>query len=263
MGEYSMELLETMEKVARGCGELMKEADRKRISVHEKSSFRDLVTEFDVQIQNYAVSELKKQYPGAGFICEESDRPVEGAGQLTFVIDPIDGTSNFIHHFHHSCTSIACVSDGRPIAGVIYNPFSDELFTAVENGGAYLNGERIHVTDGELTESLVLFGTSPYQLSMEEDTLKRISWMYRRCLDLRRSGSAALDLCYVAAGRAGLYFEASLSLWDYAAGALIVKEAGGVCVQLDGAPLAFDRTVKSSCLAGKRELLDESGLLKL
>ncbi|MCR5136715.1 MAG: inositol monophosphatase [Oscillospiraceae bacterium] len=251
-----MELIEAMAQVARGCGALMTEADQKRIAVREKSSFRDLVTEYDVRIQNYAVEELRRRYPEAGFICEEADSAVQGKGGLTFVIDPIDGTANFVHHFRHSCTSIACISEGRPVAAAIYNPFSDELFTATANGGAYLNGREIRISEGRLSESLVLFGTSPYRPELTEETLARIRSLYGRCLDLRRSGSAALDLCYVAAGRAGLYFELSLSLWDYAAGALIVKEAGGVCTQLDGTAPVFDRPAKCSCIAGPRALVE-------
>jgi len=239
-----------MIRVARRCGKMILSAGEGRIAAEQKTNFRDLVTDFDRRIQEYAVRALADAFPGAGFLCEEGDAGAAAAADLIFVIDPIDGTSNFVHHFRHSCTSIACLAEGQPAVGVVFDPYADELFSAERGSGAFLNGRRLAVDPAPLKESLVLFGTSPYDGSAAGRTFDRLRALYGDCQDLRRSGSAALDLCYVAAGRAGAFFEERLSLWDYAAGALLVTEAGGVCTQLSGAPLAFDGAGKSSCAAG-------------
>lgn len=254
-------LIAEMSRVARECGAIMRTAHSGTIEAETKTGFRDLVTTFDKKIQNYAVEELTKAFPGAHFVCEEGDSSHESADGLTFVIDPIDGTANFTHHYGHSCTSIACVQNGRPVAAAIYDAFRDELFTAEAGAGAYLNGEPIRIAAGDLAENLVLFGTAPYNLSLTDETLARVRSIYGRCQDIRRTGSAALDLCYVAAGRAGLYFEMELSLWDYAAGALIAEEAGAVCRRIDGGELNYVRPEKSSIIAGSEERIRESGLM--
>lgn len=250
-----------MTRIAGECGEIMRSAHSGTIESETKTGFRDLVTEFDKKVQKHAVESLANAFPGAHFICEEGDAPKAASSGLTFIIDPIDGTANFTHHYGHSCISIACTQNAVPIAAVIYNPFRDEFFTAEKGKGACLNGEPIHIFDGTLAESLVLFGTAPYNLSLADETLGRVRSIYGRCQDVRRTGSAALDLCYVAAGRAGLYFEMELSLWDFAAGALIVKEAGGKCCRIDGTELAFDSLAKSSIIAGSEERIVASKLI--
>ena len=254
-------LLETMSCVARECGRMMRKADVAHAAAKIKTSRRDLVTEYDVKIQAYAVEALAETFPDAHFICEEGAAAAQTEEGLTFIIDPIDGTTNFIHGFGHSCTSIACVQGGQPIAGAIYDVYKDELFTAVKAGGAFLNGKPIHVHGGSLAESIVMFGTSPYNIGCAEETFRRVSEIYGNCQDVRRSGSAALDLCYAACGRVGLFFESELSLWDFAAGALIVREAGGVCLTLDGGEMTFTEPHKCSCLAGSARCIRESGLL--
>ena len=254
------DMIETISKIARECGAVMLSAHSGTIESETKSGFRDLVTEFDKKIQKYAVERLSAAYPGAHFICEEGDSSHESADGLTFIIDPIDGTANFTHHYGHSCISIACTRGGTPECAAIYDPFRDELFTAQKGRGALLNDEPIHIAEGELSESLVLFGTSPYNMELVDETLNKLRSIYGCCQDIRRSGSAALDLCYVAAGRAGLFFELELSLWDYAAGALIVEEAGGICLTTDGKSLQYTRPVKSPVIAGSSARIWESGL---
>ena len=254
-------LLDTMCRVARECGRMMREADFAHAAAKIKTSRRDLVTEYDVKIQACAVEALAKAFPDAHFICEEGASAAPAEDGLTFVIDPIDGTTNFIHGFGHSCTSIACVQGGQPVAGAIYDVYKDELFTAEKDRGAYLNGKPIRVHGGSLAESIVMFGTSPYNTGYAEETFRRVREIYGRCQDVRRSGSAALDLCYAACGRVGLFFESELSLWDFAAGALIVREAGGVCLTLTGEPMTFTEPHKCSGLAGSARCVRESGLL--
>ena len=147
------------------------------------------------------------------------------------------------------------------MAAAIYDVYKDELFTAEKDAGAFLNGRPVHVHGGSLGEAIVMFGTSPYDIGCADETFRRAREIYGKCLDVRRSGSAALDLCYAACGRVGLFFESQLSLWDFAAGALIVREAGGVCLTQTGEPLTFTKPHKCSVLAGSARCVRESGFL--
>ena len=126
------------------------------------------------------------------------------------------------------------------VAGIVYNPYLDELFSATKGQGAFCNGEKISVSSQPMGKALVLFGTSLYDKDLFPKTIEVLSKYFNQALDIRRSGSAALDLCTVACGRAELYFELQVSPWDFAAGKLIVEEAGGVVTTIDGEPLSFD-----------------------
>ena len=214
-----------------------------------KSGHRDVVTEYDRRVQELLVERLGAACPGARFFCEENDRHDDLHAEHLFIIDPIDGTMNFVRGMNHSCLSVAYRHFGVAEAAAVYNPYVDEMFTAVNGGGAFLNGRALHASDAPLSESIVCCGTAPYREELTAETFRIMELAYRASLDIRRQGSAELDLCSVAAGRAGAYFELSLSLWDYAAGWLIVKEAGGVCTRLDGSPLPFDGS-KPTVLAG-------------
>ena len=214
-----------------------------------KSSRRDVVTEYDRRVQDLLTERLSAAVPGAKFFCEENMLQDDLHAEHLFIIDPIDGTMNFVHGFHHSCISVAYASRGELKAGAVYNPYVDELFSAVKGGGAFLNGRPLRMADVPLSESVVCVGTSPYREELTERTFALMQQVFRASLDIRRQGTAALDLCSVAAGRAGLFFELSLSYWDYAAGSLLVEEAGGRCLTVDGAPLPFDES-KSAILAG-------------
>ena len=190
------------------------------------------------------------------FFCEEQDEHDDlHAGEL-FIIDPIDGTMNFVHGFHHSCLSVAYVRGGELCAAAIYNPYVDEMFTAIRGEGAFLNGRPIRVGGEALRDSIVCFGTAPYDLDLADEGFALARLAFDASLDLRREGAAALDLCSVAAGRAGLYFEMRVSLWDYAAGLLIVQEAGGACARLDGRPLGLE-PARDSIAAGAPGALAE------
>lgn len=221
----------------------------------EKSGHRDVVTQYDQRVQAMLMEHLAAVVPGSSFYCEELAENCPLDGERVFIIDPIDGTMNFLKGLHHSCISIAYCERGELLAGAVYNPYADELFTAEKGKGAFLNGKPIHVAETTLADSLVHFGTSPYYDSVTDDTFAVARKVYAASLDVRRKGSAALDLCDVAAGRVGLYFEMSLSLWDYAAGALLVREAGGVVTRMDGSALPFDGG-KPSILAGNRDCVE-------
>lgn len=251
-------ILEKIEQIARECGANMLEHRPKQIST--KNSIRDIVTEVDMANQDKIVGFLSKEFKEAGFFSEESATDSFPDNELVFVIDPIDGTMNFTKDVGYSCVSIACFKEGRPYVGVVYNPYRDEMFTATLGGGAFCNGRLIAVTDQPLSNSLVQTNTSSYYPELCEEALKRIAQILPRCIDIRLQGAAALDICQVAAGRVGLYFESRISLWDYAAAALILTEAGGEILTLDGSPLTYD-TAKTSIIAGPINNIDESGLL--
>lgn len=252
----------TVEKI---CA-LMCEAERKAavlmLQAHDilsesKSGARDVVTEYDRQVQEQLIGELRSAVPGAHFFCEELGEQEKLDSEHVFIIDPIDGTMNFVRGFSHSCIAVAYASFGVTLASAIYNPYLDELFCAIRGGGAFLNGRPIHTAKDGLENSVVCFGTSPYRTDLAGKTFSLARTLFESSLDIRREGTAELDLCSVAAGRAGLYFELSLSLWDYAAGALLVEEAGGLCLTAEGLPLPCTGEKSSVVAAASPEIMKD------
>lgn len=233
---------------------LMKEAHV--VMAEEKSSCRDVVTEYDRRVQELLMQCLREALPNARFFCEEQEEKDDINAPALFVIDPIDGTMNFVRGFHHSCISIGYAEYGELKAAAIYNPYVDEMFTATLGGGAFLNGKPIHADDAPLRETLACFGTTPYEPAKAHRCFTLAEKVFAASLDLRREGSAALDLCSVAAGRAGLYFELAISPWDYAAGLLIAREAGCVCCTIDGQEMKLSAG-KSSVAAGGKTAVEE------
>ena len=215
------------------------------ILAERKTDRRDVVTEYDRRVQELLIRRFSEAVPDARFFCEH-----------VFIIDPIDGTMNFVHGLHHSCISAAYMSRGELRAAAICNPYVSELFSAVNGSGAFLNGRPIRVADAPLAETLVCCGTTPYNPELADRCFGLMKKAFLAGLDIRREGAAALDLCTVAAGRAGVFFELGLSLWDYAAGKLIVEEAGGVCRTLDGADLPCDAS-RPSVVAGGRQAVED------
>ena len=155
--------------------------------------------------------------------------------------------TNFIKDYHVSAISAGLAKDGEKYIGVVYNPYLDEMFTAERGKGAFLNGRPIHVSRNPLSEGIVLFGTAPYYEELSKKSFQMAYAYFKKALDVRRSGSAAIDLCSIAAGRAELFFELRLSPWDFAAGALIVEEAGGVVTTVEGGAVTLGQ--KCSVLA--------------
>ena len=145
---------------------------------------------------------------------------------------------------------------GEITAGVVYNPYNGEMFSALKGAGAYMNGERIHTREHELKESVFMFGTSPYYKELQDSTWKAARALFEATLDLRRGGSAAIDLCWLASGRAGVFLEMRLSPWDYAAAKIILEEAGGKMTAADGSPVTVD--CPSSVLAASSKAYDEA-----
>ena len=219
--------------LVKDCGKVILTADREKMAIDTKSGIADLVTEYDKKIQEQLAIGLKKILPEAKFIGEEGSSDKLSDDGYAFVVDPIDGTTNFIKDFHISAISVALLEGKEVVAGVVYNPYLDEIFYAIKGQGAFCNGKKISVSSQPMSNALVLFGSSPYDKSLFKETLEILSEYFYKALDIRRCGSAALDLCSVACGRAEVYFELQTSPWDFAAGKLLVEEAGGVVTTLD------------------------------
>ena len=247
-------IYDAMLSAERECAEII--LHKGRIHLHEKSCHRDVVTEYDSRVQALLVERLKEAVPDARFCCEESNMQDDLHAEHVFVIDPIDGTMNFVKNFNHSCISIGYLHNGVPTAAAVYDPYMDEMFSAIKGEGAWLNGTPIRAAETPLSENVFSMGTSPYIPESTDESFRLARIAYDASLDLRRGASAELDLAYVAAGRSGLFFELSLSFWDYAAGMLLVEEAGGKCTSLDFSPLPLDGR-KSSVLAGGRQCYDD------
>lgn len=247
-GTHNMsKLLNQIIEVARLGGEIIRNADRSDISIKDKAGKANFVTKYDCMVQNIVAEKLKAILPEAEFLGEEDDSSIDETKEYIFVVDPIDGTTNFIKDYHVSCISIGLLKNGKRYLGVVYNPYLDEMFYAVKGKGAFLNGTPIHVSSEDLSNGIVLFGSSPYNTELAKASFDLAYEYFTKALDIRRSGSAALDLCSVAAGRAELYFEMILSPWDFAAGALILEESGGIVSTLDGKEVPC--LVKTSILA--------------
>ena len=217
-----------------------------------KTGHRDVVTEYDRRVQELLMDRLSAAVPGAVFFCEENEQQGDLKAEHVFIIDPIDGTMNFVRGFHHSAISVAYMRSGVLRAASVYNPYAEECFSALAGEGAWCNGRPIHAGALPLSESVVCCGTAPYSPQLADSTFALMKKAFLASLDIRREGSAALDMCSTAAGRAGVYFEPTVSLWDIAAGLLLMQEAGGVCCRLDGSPVPLDGS-KTSILAGGKQ----------
>ncbi len=249
-------VIQEIRNTAREAGQLMLTA--KHPNVMEKAGHANFCTETDEKIQAFLIGRLKALIPGASFLGEEDGLDVFTAKMgegYCFVLDPIDGTSNFIYSYRPSVVSVALLKEGKPYIGVIYDPYDELLFSAVKGEGAYLNGEKLMSSDTPLSDSLVVFGTAPYYAELQERTFEIAKSILPLCVDLRRSGTAAWDMCCVAMGRCNLYFELKIQLWDYAAAALIAAEAGCYLTDLEGKPLSYRGPSSVICRArGVKEI---------
>lgn len=200
----------------------------------EEKSFNNLVSYVDKNAEKQFIKALKKLIPEAGFIAEESE-DLKPAEEWNWIIDPLDGTTNYIFNLPFYCTSVALIHKNVLQVGVIYDPTHDELFSAYRGGGAFLNTKKIRVSDKDtITASLIATGIPYDDFGRAEKFLSLLSHLMRDSKGIRRIGSAAMDLAYVAAGRFDSFFEYGLNPWDVAAGALIVKEAGGKVSEFNG-----------------------------
>lgn len=223
----------------------------------EVKSFNQLVSYVDQQAEAILVKELAKLFPDAGFITEEKTVATEEK-EWMWVIDPLDGTTNFIHNLPVFSVSIGLLRNKQPVLGVVYEVNRKELFYAWENGGAWLNGNPIKVkTNSEIEKSLLATGFPYYDFKIMDKYLATLSHLMKHSQGMRRMGSAAVDLAYTACGRFDAFFEYGLSPWDVAGGICLIREAGGVVSDFSGGDdCIFGRTIIGSSQALYPAFLD-------
>jgi myo-inositol-1(or 4)-monophosphatase len=221
-------------KAARRAGALINRAslDIERLTITKKGP-ADFVSEVDRMVEETIIGILREAYPDHAFLGEEGGSV--GSSEYQWIIDPIDGTTNFLHGFPMYCTSIALAHRGVVTQAVIYDPVRNDLFTATRGSGAYLNDRRIRVSNQVRMEDALIGSGFPYSsMEHQERYLRMLAEVMRKTAGIRRPGSAALDLAYVAAGRYDGFWELGLKPWDMAAGTLLIQEAGGLVSDLEG-----------------------------
>ena len=226
--------LETAVDIAREAGALLANLFERRIGFELKGDF-DLVTEADRASEKLIVERLRTHFPSHSIVAEEGGGHDSG-GEFRWYVDPLDGTTNFAHGYPMFNTTLALERNGELIAGVVFEPVRGEMFAAELGGGAYLNNKRMHVSKApRLADSLLITGFPSFKRhkSINVHFFHQVAMATH---GVRRSGSAALDLAYVAAGRADGFWEFGLNAWDMAAGVLLVEEAGGRCTDMKGEP---------------------------
>ena len=224
---------EFSQNIAREAGKLLLEKSRRRNRIHYKGRV-DLVTEADVASERFIVDSVKKEFPQHSILAEE-EAARENNPDYKWIIDPLDGTTNFAHGFPAYCVSVALEYRRDIVVGAVYDPERDELFCARLGGGSYLNGNKNRVTSQTRLERSLLATGFPYDIgSSRENNLRYFNRFARLAQGIRRAGSAALDLCYLGCGRFDGFWELKLHPWDVAAGMLVVKEAGGKVTDFQG-----------------------------
>jgi len=247
-------VVNVMVKAARAAGNvLLRNMSRlESLNVVEKAR-QDYASEVDGLAEREIIRELKRAYPDYAILGEETGQT--GKGRYTFIVDPLDGTSNYLRGIPHFCVSIALVDNGEPTDAVIYDPLRNELFCASRGAGAVLNDRRIRInTQREIGGAVLISGFPPRERKRIGPQLKCIEMLLKDAEDVRRTGSAALDLAWVAAGRSDGYFEAGVKAWDIAAGILLVREAGGRACDFKGRneKILFE----GQCIAGPMKVVD-------
>lgn len=230
--------LEFTKKLALKTGKFTLKAWNKDFKVSLKS-VNNLVTEVDLAAEKMIISAIEKRFPTHNILGEEKGQTAKNS-DYDWIIDPIDGTTNFAHKHPFYGISIALYYKHKPLIGVVYAPYLKELFWASKGGGAYLNNNKIHVSQtNDLTNSLACTGFPPVH---REENLPYLKKMLGIAQAIRRCGAATLDFCYIACGRYDVFWEIGLHPWDIAAGRLIIEEAGGTLTQLDNSPIKpFER----------------------
>ncbi|RJR18442.1 MAG: inositol monophosphatase [Desulfobacteraceae bacterium] len=226
---------ETARRAAREAGRFLKATEGKIIRVDKKGRI-DLVSEADLESEKIILEMLKGSFPEDSILTEEAGRKGPLSSR-TWMVDPLDGTTNYVHGFPFYAVSIALMENEELLVGAVYDPSSDEMFEAEKEHGAYLNGSPIRVSTISILQESLLATGFPYSIYDNlQPVMNRFEKMIVNAQGVRRPGSAAMDLCYVAAGRLDGFWEEGLKPWDTAAGSLIVKEAGGRIATFDGSP---------------------------
>ena len=227
--------LSDLESLARAAGKILRDGYDKEHDVQFKGVI-DLVTEVDHQSEKFLLGEIARRWPGGRVFAEESGESGQG-GDLVWYVDPLDGTVNYAHGVPIFCVSIGCAWDGQVQLGAVYDPLRDEMFAAERGRGAWRNGHPLRVSNAtELQRSLLVTGFPYNTWTAKPNNLEYFGRFARITQGVRRLGSAALDLCYVAAGRFDGFWELALNAWDVAAGGVIAEQAGARVTNLKGAP---------------------------
>lgn len=231
------ELLNTAVEGARHAGRVLADRFGRARTVEFKAHPSDLVTDADKAAEAELLAFLRHRFPDHAVLAEESGLTT-GSQQMRWILDPLDGTTNYAHRVPHFCVSVAVEGPEGVLAGAVYDPLRDEMFSAGKGLGATLNGTRLEASAVTALDQSILVTGFPYDVREHpEAPLGLFNRLILRTQAVRRTGSAALDLAYVAAGRFDCYFEFSLKPWDVAAGGLLVQEAGGFVSLVDGSPL--------------------------
>jgi len=253
-------LLYVAVRAARRAGDLLSRMfdERDTLSVQQKQD-RDFVTEADRKAESMIIREIQRHYPAHGIVAEESGRRNPDSSYQWY-IDPLDGTTNFIHGYPHFSVSIGLWRHGKPVLGVVHDPMRNETFEAQNGSGAFLNRRRLRVSERQdVSQALFASGLPPYRREELPEFQRRMDACMRAADGYRRGGSAALDLAYVASGRLDTYWESGLQPWDIAAGVILVQEAGGMVTDTRGASLNLEKgdvlAANSSLHAAFRSLL--------
>jgi len=247
------DITETAQRAAQEAGTILKHYFEEGFNIRLKGT-ADLVTDADVAAEQKVAEIILADFPEHSILGEEG-HTADVASEHLWIVDPLDGTTNFAHGFPHFAVSIAYYHQGQPECGVVWNPIRDDLYTAVRGGGAFHNGRPMRVAEGK-SMSDVLIGVGFYydRGEMMQGTLSAIRDCFgQKIHGIRRCGTASLDLAHVAGGLWGGYFEYELNAWDFAAGRLLVEEAGGVVTNCSGDPLPIGRTsvlAGAKCIAG-------------
>lgn len=229
-----------MTQIAKKAGKII--LNKEELIIHEKTDAVNIVTNMDIKSQNYIIEACRLLIPDSCFYAEEEGRQQIG-DEYTWVIDPIDGTTNYAYDYKHSCISIALLFKKKGIIGVVYNPYLDECYVGIEGKKSTCNGKEISATTNDAAHAIVLFGTSPYHKQLANKTFDSAKRIFMSCRDVRRSGSAALDICYVASGKVDAYYEFELSPWDYAAGKIIAENANVKAIALNQESFCYDKKI--------------------
>lgn len=245
--------------------QIVREASRLMLDVSfditEKGGFENIVTSSDLAVQQYLCKHLSEILPESGFLCEEDD--VNNlTKEYTWVIDPIDGTANYSRGIDQCAICVGLKHNDQMVMGVVYVPRTEEMFHAELGKGAFLNGKQIHVSDRPFANSVLCTALPVYHKEYSEVCSKIILDAFQHCNDIRRFGACAPELCYVAMGRADMYFEYLLSPWDFSAATLILSEAGGVFCDLEGNALTYTRPSGLIAANNKANLTDLTSIIQ-
>lgn len=225
-------------ETVREAGQILLEKFGRKIDISKKGDI-NLVTEADLASEKHIIEKIKSYYPKHSILAEESGEAIlDGNSVWKWIIDPLDGTTNYAHGYPCFCVTIALEHEGKIVIGVTFDPTRNELFSAESGQGASLDGRRIRVSESEkLSESLIVTGF-PYNFAERQDFEKNLTQFLLKSRGVRRDGSAAIDMAYVACGRFDGFWEEGLNPWDVAAGVLLIEEAGGQITYYDGSPFS-------------------------